>query len=219
MANGGTYHPPSPQHTRDVMSGTTSVECPNCGHRQHLGFFYGEFTFSGNFMNVAVDCLRCGATFDATGGGDGTFAVIGGRLMRVWRGMQVASDVSRWDREELLELRDELARLLDQDRVDESNIPEPVARYKPKDPAELQGYLRIIATLLTLLLASRLMPMTQAECQSIVEEAIQTVESESESGPSVGPREEQPRQEYGEKREEEVPGQQPSDQDGGVDND
>jgi hypothetical protein len=199
------------------MDGTTAT-CPRCGFGQRMGITFTNVTFEGNAMNVAVDCPRCGATFDATGGGDGTFSTVGGRLMRVWRGMQVAADISRWDRDRVLELRDELTRLLEGDEVDESSVPGPVARYKPKDPAELQGYLKLVLALLSILLAysaSRPAPATDAELQRLVEEAIET----AEALPTVGPGEELPREEDDEDRQEEVPGQQSSEQHGGVHND
>lgn len=175
---------------------TTQVTCPHCGTTQQIGMTLTDVTFEGiGGMNVAVTCPHCGRTLDATGGGDGTFSTVGGRLMRVWRGMQVASDVSRWDRDELLGLRDELAHLLEQDQVDEAEVPEPVARYKPKDPTELQGYLKIVLAVLGMILAysaSRPSPTSGAELQRLVEEAIET----AESGPSVDPGEELPRKKH-----------------------
>lgn len=71
----------------DVANGTT-VTCPVCGTRFSIGITFEQVTIVGAGMNVAVDCPRCGETFDATGGGDGTFSTIGGELRRVTEAAQ-----------------------------------------------------------------------------------------------------------------------------------
>lgn len=71
------------------------LTCPKCGHSYFVPVEFHNNTFQGNTMNVVVPCPQCGHEWDATGGGDGTFSAIGGRLVRV------ARTVSEMDRDQV----------------------------------------------------------------------------------------------------------------------
>jgi hypothetical protein len=71
--------------------------------------FSGEMTLASNGRNFDVQCPRCGKSFDATDGRDGTFSTIGGRLTRV------AEFIAQRSPEELAALRTRLAALTEAD--------------------------------------------------------------------------------------------------------
>lgn len=73
-----------------------ALSCPRCGHIYETGVHLESVSFQGiGGMNIVVPCPRCGHEWDATGGGDGTWSTVGGRLVRV------AEAVSRLDGEEV----------------------------------------------------------------------------------------------------------------------
>lgn len=74
----------------------TIVDCPNltCRFTFPIGLDLDTTSFSGNGMNVAVECPRCGRRFDATGGGDGTFSTVGGRFRRVAKFISEADETT-----------------------------------------------------------------------------------------------------------------------------
>lgn len=93
----------------DVAQDTT-VRCPHCDHDSHFGITLTNLTVVGAAMNVAVTCTHCGQVFDATGGGDGTFSTVGGRLQRVSDAVRaVQASVAHLTPEELRDLRDYVA--------------------------------------------------------------------------------------------------------------
>lgn len=98
----------------DVAEGTTVV-CPRRGcHAQFtIGVTFENVSITGAAMNVAVTCPRCGLTFDATGGGDGTFSTVDGRLMRVADELRRLGQAHPGVEDELRALRAEVERLGD----------------------------------------------------------------------------------------------------------
>lgn len=114
----------------DVANGTT-VTCPVCGTRFSIGITFEQVTIVGAGMNVAVDCPRCGETFDATGGGDGTFSTVGGELRRVTEAARsVRNALAHADPAELAALR----RALDEARQ-KPDIEQAVREQLPAFPA------------------------------------------------------------------------------------
>lgn len=81
------------------------LKCPRCGSEYSDQAHLEQVTFVGNGNNVVIPCPACGLEWDATGGGDGTFSSIGGRLVRVARTLAAA------DRAELERLRAEVERI------------------------------------------------------------------------------------------------------------
>jgi hypothetical protein len=93
------------------------LTCPKCGHSYLVPGDFRDMTFQGNEMNVVAPCPACGHVWDATGGGDGTWSGIGGRLVRV------ASAVAEMDRdqvESLLALLKRAQKSKDSDKAAEA---------------------------------------------------------------------------------------------------
>lgn len=65
------------------MPSGTLATCPHCRRVQQIGATFTNVSFIGNAANIVVACSWCGRDFDATGGGDGTFSTVDGRLRRV----------------------------------------------------------------------------------------------------------------------------------------
>src|SRR3954454_10410761 len=60
-----------------------NLRCPRCGYTYSLNINIQNVAMAGAPMNIAVTCPNCGLEWDATEGGDGTFAIIGGQFVRV----------------------------------------------------------------------------------------------------------------------------------------
>lgn len=86
------------------MAEGTTVVCPECGYPIKLGFVLTDVTFSGNQVNVGVNCPRCKEVWDAAPG-DGTYTTAeDGQLRRV-------ADVAKAVRDRLAHDPDAAARL------------------------------------------------------------------------------------------------------------
>lgn len=140
----------------------TTVECTECGHRFTIGLTLQDVSIEGAAMNIAVTCPRCGVTFDATGGGDGTFSTLDGELRRVGdaaRSLRNAlvhapTEELRELRRTLIERRDDLGIDLGEELISSGHFPTFEA-WAQRNPALLNtllaGAIPILIYILTVL--------------------------------------------------------------------
>ncbi|WP_284535306.1 YecA family protein [Nocardioides sp. T2.26MG-1] len=169
----------------------TIVNCPNvtCRHSFPIGLDLDTVTFVGNGMNVAVECPRCHRRFDATGGGDGTFSTVGGRLRRV------AKFISEADDGTLNSLRQDLERASenhDVERARQSLAEAGIAASGSKwqDPNFVLAFISLLIAVIGLVLQQRAAgdsPTKEQIDKLISLEEAQLSESgeHASSGPSV----------------------------------
>lgn len=93
-----------------------AIACKNpfCGATFVSPVDFVGVTIIGAQQNIAVSCPRCGFTFDATEGGDGTWSSASGKLVQLARFVRDASP------EELAHVRAEAERITHERRTEEA---------------------------------------------------------------------------------------------------
>lgn len=112
----------------------TRAHCPNCSYEWALGTFIHGNTITGTPINVGVTCPRCNTSFDATGGGSGTFDTGPDGQLTLRRVRDAAKLLAALDRGQLEALQQELREVRDQVKTLED------AREKAADQKELRRF-------------------------------------------------------------------------------
>lgn len=160
------------------------ASCPQCGADVPIPTMT-NVSFSGNPVNLSVGCPTCGLRFDATGGGDGTFSTVGGRIRRVRAAVRVARDVLQGDdATELEAVKAVLVQAVAENNSSSADIAaqleslggsiaalaEQVRGLKGPDVA---GWLQVVIALLGLLIAAKMLtapaPVTDDDLEHLLQ--------------------------------------------------